>query len=285
MAPTDQLARRPLEPAHVGHAVPLSAEAGWNQTSDDWRLMLEIGEGWGLWNDSGRMVASGMIIPYAPRFAYISMILVTADYRRRGIASDMMRWCMEAVEARNMYAVLDATPAGRTVYQPLGFADIFGLHRLAAEAPRPAPVAGAAVRPMTLADLAAVEAYDAPVFGSDRAPVLRHLRERQPGRAFIAERDGRVSGFVLARDGRSAHHVGPLVAEDGATAIALAARALEGIDGLVYMDAADHQEEFGAWLEDLGFTRQRPFIRMILGRDQPLDDPPRIFAAAGPEMG
>jgi predicted N-acetyltransferase YhbS len=263
----------------------LSAEAGWNQTSDDWRLMLEIGEGWGLWNDSGRMVASGMIIPYAPRFAYISMILVTADYRRRGIASDMMRWCMEAVEARNMYAVLDATPAGRTVYQPLGFADIFGLHRLAAEAPRPAPVAGAAVRPMTLADLAAVEAYDAPVFGSDRAPVLRHLRERQPGRAFIAERDGRVSGFVLARDGRSAHHVGPLVAEDGATAIALAARALEGIDGLVYMDAADHQEEFGAWLEDLGFTRQRPFIRMILGRDQPLDDPPRIFAAAGPEMG
>ncbi len=285
MAPTDDLVRRPLEPAQVGHAAPLSAEAGWNQTEDDWRLMLEIGEGWGLWNGAGRMVASGMIIPYPTRFAYISMILVSADYRRRGIASDIMGWCMEAVEARNMLAVLDATPAGRTVYQPLGFADIFRLHRLAAENPRPAPVADAGVRPMTAADLAAIAAYDAPVFGGDRAPVLGHLRERQPGRAFVAERDGRVWGFVLARDGRRAHHVGPLVAEDGATAMALAGRALEGIHGRVCMDAADHQEDFGAWLEASGFTRQRPFMRMIRGRHTPLDDPPRIFAAAGPELG
>ena len=285
MAPTDDLVRRPLEPAHVGHAVPLSAEAGWNQTRDDWRLMLEIGEGWGLWNPAGRMVASGMIIPYATRFAYISMILVTADYRRLGIASDMMRLCLEAIEAKGMYAVLDATPAGRTVYQPLGFGDIFGLHRLAADTPRPAPIPDADVRPMTVADLTAIKAYDAPVFGSNRAPVLEHLRERQPGRAFVAERNGRVSGFVLARDGRSAHHVGPLVADDGATAIALAAHALEGLEGRVYMDAADHQEEFGAWLEARGFIPQRPFLRMILGRDQPLDDPPRIFAAAGPELG
>ena len=158
---------------------------------------------------------------------------------------------------------------------------------MAADGPLPAPVAdgGVAVRTMAAGDMAAIEAFDAPAFGSDRAPILRHLRKRQPDRAFVAERDGRLCGFILARDGRKAHHVGPLVADDAAAAIALAADALDGVTGPAFMDAADHQTAFVGWLEAGGFTAQRPFIRMILNRAEPLDDPPRIFAAAGPELG
>ena len=285
MAPTEDLHLRPLLAAEVGHAVPLSAEAGWNQTVEDWRLMLELGEGWGLWNDAGRMVASGMIIPYGGRFAYVSMILVTADYRRRGIATDMLHRAMQAIRARDMYAVLDATPAGRTVYLPLGFNDIYGLQRMAAQRPQPADVADAGIRLLGEDDLPAVAAYDLGVFGSDRAPVLGHLRGRQPHRAFLAEEDGRVRGFVLARDGRTNHHMGPLVADDGLTATALAARALAGLDGPVYTDVADHQTQLLDWLASSGFAPQRPYMRMILGRDTPLDDPSCVFAAAGPELG
>lgn len=34
-----------------------------------------------------------------------------------------------------------------------------------------------------------------------------------------------------------------------------------------------------------GFAPARPFARMVLGRQVPIDDPRRIFATAGPELG
>ena len=39
-------------------AAPLSAEAGWNQTVDDWRLMLEEGEAIGQFGPGGQLVAT-----------------------------------------------------------------------------------------------------------------------------------------------------------------------------------------------------------------------------------
>ena len=41
----DSLIERRLVPADAEHLVALSAEAGWNQTATDWRLMLRHGDG------------------------------------------------------------------------------------------------------------------------------------------------------------------------------------------------------------------------------------------------
>jgi predicted GNAT superfamily acetyltransferase len=141
------------------------------------------------------------------------------------------------------------------------------------------------VRPATTADLGAIAAVDAPAFGADRVPILAHFLERQPERAFVAERSGRLVGYVLTRDGRAADHLGPLVAVDQATATALADRALAGVDRPIYMDVLDHHETVRAWLTGRGFVPQRPFTRMAYRRDAPFDDPERVIAIAGPELG
>ena len=285
MAVSDVLLRRPLADVDVSAGLALSFEAGWNQTADDWRLMLGRGNGFGIQAPDGRLVATAVAHGYDGLFGWISMVLVTQDFRRRGLATELLARCIEALSQQQLTAGLDATEAGRKVYLPLGFVDVYGLHRLMAEIRPCAKQPASGIRPMYVADLPTVRAYDSRVFGADRGEVLAHLFHRAPQLAFVAEEAGRVLGFVLGRDGREAIQIGPISADDESAAIALIDVALAAAAGRVYLDAADRHAAFGAHLASLGFVAQRPFIRMLRGRAAPFDDPARVFAIAGPELG
>ena len=285
---TAALMQRQLTAADIPAALRLSAEPGWNQVSADWQLMIEHGDSFGRFTKEGRLVASGLTVPFSGRFGWISMILVTSEFRRRGLATQLMRSCIDALLAKRIVPALDATPEGRQVYLPLGFADAYRITRYFAAAPGPvAAPAGpaAAVRPMREADLAAVCAYDAGPFGADRAYMLRHLFARLPAAAQVAERSGRLQGFVLGRDGRASTQIGPLLAEDSATAIALLRAALAAVKGPVCIDIGNAHEAVIEAAALAGFAPQFPFIRMIHGRSEPFDDPHRVVAIAGPELG
>lgn len=284
----EDLTQRPLRAADIPAAVELSSEPGWNQTPEDWRLMIETGDSFGVFNEAGRLVASGLTVPYGGRFGWISMILVTERYRRRGLATRLMRQCMDALLSKGRAPALDATPEGRQVYLPLGFRDVYCITRLFAQAPRrfeaEAP-SGVSLRPMQAADIEMVVAYDAARCGADRGPIIRHLHARVPGSAFVAESDGGIIGYALARDGRTCAQVGPVVAENEAAAAALMAAALSSLSGAVCVDVVDAHTALRERLADAGFAPQFPFIRMIHGQSEPFDDPTRVFVIAGPELG
>ena len=55
--------------------------------------------------------------------------------------------------------------------------------------------------------------------------------------------------------------------------------------GPVCIDVGDHHPGLVAACKAAGFSPLLPFIRMIHGRSEPYDDPARIFAIAGPELG
>ncbi len=97
--------------------------------------------------------------------------------------------------------------------------------------------------------------------------------------------DGRIAGFLLGRDGRVAAQAGPLIAEDDAIACALLARALDGLNDLVFIDLADAKNAVRAWLEARGFVAQRPFTRMLYRSSARFDDAARTYAVVGPEFG
>jgi len=275
---------RTLSIADLPGCLALSAEAGWNQTEADWRTILSIGEGRGLFHKS-RQIASAAIIPYGGRFGWICMVLVTRSEQRKGHATRLLHWAMERLGEMRLVPGLDATPAGREVYRQLGFADIYGVTRL--NAPHGGVTGGEAthgIAPLSVADMAAVAAYDAPIFGADRSALLDSLRRRMPHLAFAAGERGACRGYVLAREGRNATQIGPLVAEDMQLARALLGAALSKIDGPVFIDLADRHGELRDWLEQIGFTVQRPFTRMLASRTDPLDDPSRIVALTGPEF-
>jgi GNAT superfamily N-acetyltransferase len=282
------LLEEPLTAADAQGALPLSAEAGWNQTAEDWRFMLREGRGVGVRDASWRWIGSALALPLGERLSWISMVLVAQDARRRGIGTRLLRRAIEIVRDAGRIAGLDATELGRPVYLPLGFRDLYAISRLRLERPiRPEPPpAGCAIRPFVPADLPAVAAYDAPRSGMQRGHVLTYLFEQAPKHAFVAEIESRVAGYVLGRPGRMAFHIGPMLSDHEDVALALACHALARTSGSVIIDVPDAHAGLRAWLDERGAARQRGFMRMISGEPPPgLNDPSRVFALAGPELG
>jgi len=285
--PFDGLALAPLGPADAGRGAALSAEIGWNQTEADWRYMLGNGAGWGRSDADGRLVGSAVALSYGV-FGWVCMVLVSETFRRRGLATDLMNRVIADLERDGVIPGLDATPAGREVYSHLGFEDVYRLERLWAGRVAIAddgPETPVVITAMRRDEIDEVASYDATTFGADRAPLLRHLFERAPERAFVARAGQWIAGYVLGRDGREVTQIGPVTAEDEDVAIALVRRALERLDGGAVIDAGEHQTAFTGWLKRSGFEVQRPYIRMLRGRTLPVDRPAYVFAVAGPELG
>jgi GNAT superfamily N-acetyltransferase len=286
--PETLLAPAPLRPEELGAAQALVAEVGWNQTERDWRMFLEVGRVQAIRTDVGNVVATAATLPY-DGFGWISMVLVTAAWRRRGFASQLLRGAIDDLRGAGLVPVLDATPAGREVYRGLGFADTWGFARYARPAASTARPANGGddidVRPITDAIWPEICAYDAAAFGSERGRLLIHLRGRMPNAELVALRGDQLAGFLLGREGRIATQLGPLIAEDAATAHALLTRALATIAGPVFIDLADSKAETRSLIEAQGFSFTRPLTRMIYGRASAFDDGARTFAVVGPEFG
>jgi len=270
-------------------AMALSHEAGWNQNAADWRIFLELGRVIGLTRDDGVLIATAATLPHGDEFGWISMVLVTAPERRRGLARWLLRRCMDDLIAQTLVPVLDATPAGRMVYLGLGFVDCWGMRRAAAQAVKPSRQrsadVGANIRSISEEDWPAIIALDTDVFGADRSRLLRRMADRLPAAALVAERQGRIVGYVLGRDGRTMNQLGPLAADDETIAVALLSCALAAVPAPVAIDLPDRHGALGEWIATLGFKTERPLTRMVYGRCRAFDDTARLYAIAGPELG
>jgi GNAT superfamily N-acetyltransferase len=291
----------PLDPTRLDALLALSGAAGWNQDADDWTHMLSAGRGWGLSHADGTLVASTVVLPYGAAdglgggFAWVSMVLVLPQCRGRGHAARLLREALGWLSARGLVPVLDATPAGHPIYRREGFVDAWGLARHAREGGTPLPHAavpeGVHIEPLREVHGPGLRSLDAPAFGGDRSALLRALGARAPRLAQVALRDGVVTGYVLGRPGCGATQLGPLVAADAATGIALLDAALAATPGRVLADAPDAQGAMHAALRARGFTVQRPFTRMLHPGDAPTaparapGDPSTLRLIAGPELG
>jgi GNAT superfamily N-acetyltransferase len=276
-----------LGEAQLAGCLALSQAAHWNQNAADWRLMLGIGRGWGITLEDGTLAASTLVLPYGG-FAWISMVLVLPDQRRKGYAMQLLRAALAYLANRALTPILDATPAGRAVYVQEGFRDTWGFRRFQLQALRNAPEPTAGVRPLREADWEALLALDAKAFGASRERLLRDLAARLPQAALVAEENGALAGFLLGRDGREASQLGPLVARSSDAARALLAAALAAVRAPLYLDVVDREPGVTAWLESLGFAFQRPFTRMVKsvrGAPAAPGEAGLVFCPAGPELG
>ena len=280
-----------LDEADLPGALALSAAAHWNQNEADWRMLLTLGQGWGIRaaGPDGReqLAASTVVLPYGSAFAWVSMVLVLPEHQRRGYARQLLRHALKLLSARDMPALLDATPAGQAVYLQEGFRATWGFARYRRERGEARPAQGRSPRTRALrdSDWPAIDAIDTPAFGASRLRLLRTLAQRLPQAARVLEQGGRLRGFVLGRDGREASQIGPLVADADATAMVLIGDVLRDLPGSVYLDLLDRRLALLPWLQQQGFAFQRPFTRMVhAGPGAPADNE-AVILVAGPELG
>jgi len=277
MADTDHIAIDQLGPDDAAAGLVLSTEAHWNQNEADWRFFLTKGIVFGVRDNDRRLVGSAALLPYGPENAWISMVLVTASWRRRGLATRLVDTCLNVATKQGLTCWLDATPTGAGVYGPLGFTPTLQLRRLRLENSTLPETDAAAVLPA--GDLAQLTARDLGAMGFDRGTLLAEFAGR-PGSRLLSS-DGTVT---LVRAGRTADHIGPLFADRADLALAMVDAIVRSATGPLLIDAVSTQEEFLQGLVGSGWKIERPFQRMRFGRAtaKPAELP---FAVAGPEFG
>jgi GNAT superfamily N-acetyltransferase len=267
LVPTDTLDPTVLDAHWLSRALLLSAEAGWNQTADDWNVFFEHGKVLGIAHGD-RLVATAAVLPYGGEFGWLSMVLVTAEWRRRGLATRLVAACVSLLREDGKAALLDAAPDATEIYAKLGFVSLCKMERWEGN--------GRGVATSTESvDLK----RDQEAFGADRNFLLDDFLAR-PG--IVAFRS--AHGFALLRRGAVASHIGPIVANP-AEASNLVTAAIRAASGRVFVDVLDAGRGLIPTLTSLGFRRQRQFTRMAVGLSQLPGDPARLLAAAGPEFG
>ena len=277
---------REMTAADIPAGLRLCRASQWNQIEGDWRHFLTASPHGALAAvENGQVIGTVATLPYGP-FAWVSMVLVDPASRRKGVGTELLERGL-ALIADPVVARLDATPAGEPLYRKLGFAGEYALtrwflDRTGVDQRNREPT----VRSLALADWPIIRSMDEGAFGASRLALLTHLASEAPEYAWIAERDGRVRGYLFGRHGQVREHLGPLVADAVETAADLLDACLEAHPKrAVFLDAPDHQHGWRAILVDRGFAAERPFLRMHRGPLTTPGDPSIVYAITGPEFG
>jgi GNAT superfamily N-acetyltransferase len=190
---------RPMSAADVDAAVELALAQGWRNRRLFYDFVLRVPTCQALVGEiEGRLVATGLATANG-QVGWLGAIVVEAGQRRRGLGRAMTEELMARLrEAGCQTLSLEATDAGRPMYERMGFRLVSHYHQLQAghldEPPRPPP--GARVRQLRRTDLPAVFELDRQATAEDRSAPLTVLAEGA-GWVLEDEADASLRGFLL----------------------------------------------------------------------------------------
>lgn len=274
----------------IDNAWRLSSQVGWNQTSGDWRRLLELFPASCFAGRlDGELVATSTLATYGD-VGWIGMVLVDEAYRRRGYGSELFERALDAGHDQSLDVIgLDATDAGREVYCQYGFETMIGIDRWAGSLRRPdadgikSDHAGPGrVEPVETAG--PIVDFDRTHAGTDRRVLLEHVITADDAFALRMNRDGRTRGYAVVRPGRRQTQVGPLVAVDDTDTSALLSGVAKRVDKPVIVDAL-RGERTESLLRRSGLDVRRRLHRMTEGSPRAVLDGDAVLAAAGFEWG
>lgn len=269
---------RRLAASDVPAALELSEQAGWNQTADDWRMLIDLApEGCLAIEVEGKLAATTTLLCYGRRLAWIGMVLTKKSYRGRGFARRLLTQALSLADQAGIETVkLDATDQGQPLYEKMGFRTEEAVERWTR--PGTGDTTGTrnpdGERPAENWRMA-----DHRAFGADRSELLEKLARRgQP--PFVID-----DSYWLTRPGRHSHYLGPSVCDAPRTARALIERALPTAGNRdCSWDLFPTNPDAAAIARDLAFTPTRRLQRMVRGKDLRADND-SIYAIAGFELG
>lgn len=277
-----------MSSADFDFAMSLVKDEGWNQTVKDWEILTGDPRNLCLVaNWEGKPAGTATAINYSGEMVWIGMVLVKKEFRGRGISKLLLNEILNGMKYVP-YIGLDATPAGKPVYERIDFSGQYTLFRminptlLSFIPPEPDALPQHAIP----ADLKEMVELDKIVFGADRTQLIEKLVKNSPGKSFKLVREGKICGFALGRAGGRYHQVGPVSAHSERDACILISHAMGELTGLpVVIDVPSDKNILLDWLESIGFSRQRPFYRMYLQGKKCSHRSDYEFAICGPEFG
>ncbi|MBP2039473.1 GNAT family N-acetyltransferase [Streptomyces avidinii] len=254
----------------------LSEDRGWLREDHKWRLLLAAGTGYGIDAPDGQGLAASCVVTRygtthaGPELAAIGMVLVADRFARQGLGRRLMTHVCNDV-LKGVPLTLHATPYGRPLYEELGFETTGRAEMLMGTFTHegtPGTYGTARVRPANAEDLPRILRLDAEIFGTDRT----HMITRLPAfadRLVVAEEPSgsELTGYAAAWPNLDTQVIGPLIAQDTATAQSLVTALARGTDRVLRTDVDVRHEELLAWLKDRGLASVA--FNTVMTRDIP----------------
>jgi GNAT superfamily N-acetyltransferase len=269
-----QLHIRQMTLGDIDLAMSLKDQVGWNQTPDDIRRLVEYEpEGCFIAEVGGVPAGTISTTSYETKLAWIGMMLVLPDYRRRGIARQLMQTSIDYLQRRGVKCIkLDATPLGQPLYEQLGFHAEWEFQRWEREGENAPsfPLDG---------DLPAeLLAIDEVAFGADRSKWLNSVASGC--RVFTTQ-----STYGMLRPGSAATYLGPVVSEDSSEVAAMVVEMLSAAEGRVFWDIPTGHDLSEQLAAQHGFQPVRQLLRMWSGDVNVAGRPDLQFALLDPTTG
>jgi ribosomal protein S18 acetylase RimI-like enzyme len=264
---------RTMRHEDIPAAFQLSAHAGWNQTEEDWRTLLELAPKTCLAIEvDGQLAATTTVLCYGRRLAWIGMVLTKPEFQRRGFAKKLFREALTRTDDLGIETVkLDATDQGQPLYEQFGFRGEQEIVRWSR------PNSGTGQLPVVRSSAPVWREVDANYFGADRLSLLERLAERNPpavrGQSYLFSRPGRVTAYL-----------GPCVSDSPADARSMIFACVENLLCSWYWDLFPANQQAVSIASDLGFSPQRRLLRMARGKEL-FENRDAIYAIAGFELG
>jgi len=223
--------------------------------------------GWFVAEEDGEPAGAVYAICYRP-FAYVGLMSVRPEMQRLGIGLALLQRLLTFVAEQGCSTtLLDATEAGHPLYLRLGFVEesrTIQFGRDTIPAPDRGALLPAGIEHHHVANgktMAAVSAFDGPLFGAPRAAVIESFMTDVPGRSLLSrDAAGSIDGYLVARS----NYIGPWVATNPPAAERLLQGALRFAypSGLL-LNVPSENTNAAALLLRYGFrqTRDLPHMR------------------------
>jgi predicted GNAT family acetyltransferase len=266
---------RQLRVEDIPAALELSAEAGWNQTAEDWRTLLELAPATCLAIDvDGELASTTTLLCYGSQLAWVGMVLTKMKFRGRGFAKRLLLKALNLADEMKIDTVkLDATNQGKPLYEKSGFRSEQPVERWSRTGP--GSTIAQSGPPNILSDELLLGDMD--IFGADRSPLLMRLSQKNS--ALIHSKS-----WLLARSGSKTAYLGPCVSDSAHVARTLIERFIHDTRATISWDLLKQNEDAVAIAKDLGFAPQRYLTRMVRGKDLRGKEE-SVYALAGFEFG
>jgi GNAT superfamily N-acetyltransferase len=286
----------------------LSRQAGWNQTESDWLRFMNMEPEGCFVAELNRCSVGTTTTCIFEKVAWIAMVIVDKNARGQGVGIKLLKHSLDYLNARKVKAVrLDATHAGRPIYEKLGFVPEYELARFEGIATSSRKLGGSLkaigfgdgggksipkrhkASPkdcrLRLPPFEDLIGFDRQMTGTNRAKMLSLLFKEFPENTRILSlHDKKIDGFITMRPGANAVQIGPCTASMNAGP-ALLSDALNRCAGkAVFVDIPNGNVHAVKIAESSGLKIQRRFMRMCRG-ERIKDNIKTIWAGSGPEKG
>jgi GNAT superfamily N-acetyltransferase len=274
---------RRMHRAELDTAIAWAAEEGWNPGAGDAECFWAADPaGFWLGERDGEPLACISIVRYGAAFGFLGLYIARPAARGQGLGLALWKAAMAGSPAACIG--LDGVVAQQDNYRKSGFVLAHRNIRYGGlDAARPAPE-GATVDAAAL-PFAAIAAYDRKCFPAPRDAFLRAWLTHPGHVARAVVKDGAIAGYGVVRPCPAGAKIGPLFADDEATARTLfAALANAAPPGPVFLDVAEPHRAAVAMAESAGMAPVFETARMYT-TPPPAFDAARVWGISSFELG